>query len=145
MGRHQSRYRSVTRSGPCALPPGSQNHIIVCCGEPRFKVSYSHRDVCRGQKNDRQIFKSKLVLAFCVAYWGKASSHPAAQRVISCPFSLGCAGRQRRGTGGPEGFFFFFVERFRFYGSKSGQSGATQREEVEDFGKVRLEPPYRLL
>lgn len=135
MGRHQSRYRSVTRSGPCALPPGSQNHIIVCCGEPRFKVSYSHRDVCRGQKNDRQIFKSKLVLAFCVAYWGKASSHPAAQRVISCRFSLGCAGRQRRGTGGPEGFFFFWWKGFGFMGANLDRAALHNERKWRILGK----------
>lgn len=123
----------------CALPPGSRSHVIVRCREPRFKVSYSHRDVCRGGKNDRQIFKPKLVLAFCVPYPGKASSHPAAQAVISCWFSPAAQAGSAVAQVNQRVFFFYyyyyFVKRFRFYGSKSGQSGTTRQEEVEDFGE----------
>lgn len=37
-------------------------------------VSYRHCDVYRRGKNDGQIFKWKLVLAFCVAYGAKPSA-----------------------------------------------------------------------
>lgn len=77
-------------------------------------------------------------LAFCVAYWGKASSHPAAQAVISCWFRAAAQAGSAVAQVNQrvfKFFFYYFVERFRFYGSKSGRSGATRQEEVEDFGE----------
>lgn len=88
-----------------------------------------------------------MVLAFCVAYWGKASSHPAAQAVISCWFRAAAQAGSAVAQVNQQVLFFFIIlsKGFGFMGANLDRAALHDKRKWRILGKVRLEPPYRLL